>query len=1061
MDDLNITTVKERLSHLGISASTPGLSGNDRQKELIRRLNEHNKISQENSSINGTGPIKVPSIADLSMAELKSRLELLNESTSTPSLTGDERKKELMKRLTAAICSDENGTNKTLDQIMDRNSNSTTEIAKVIRSEPPESIASTKENTPKFSLSHSVSKKQELSPPAVISTLSSGLETTTASQISEMKKELVRLQNKRAVVIASRLSGINQDIELKKCESNCIEVETEITSIRQLKNTNISTVSGLLVSSIRVENGKKFPIDQLLLRLEKIKLEWKEQVCIHRQRVRDEENQSLVHGLELEVQLNDKIRTANYSKSKTKRRLDDLRALDAKYGSDMESNPVVAVTDDMSKEIKKKELSIDNIYLTKPNNNNNSPISSSDMITTNKLSLNNMNDNNICYPIKRTVSFGTSEPENIENLQEPIVAIPSLQQSISDKPTSALRGSSGSVKAGRIKMGSISFGPAPPVSPPPAILPTFDNSTCSVDMKNPKSISNNSSTKISESSKSLTTSVTNVTSTATTSTTNVTATSDTTATSTSNVTTFSGDMKGSHSDSDSEDGSGVSDGESETGGTLAPMPVNAMLEEEEDEDEEEKRLHLKALREHVKVLLSIGDMKAAESFLTQALDVDPFDLRTLHSFALFLHQRKGELSRAEAFFRRALQISMPNLLIQMQNKEKLSLTTSTSNEYIIPEAKNESYQSIEKEIFEDVIQLQPGHGTHRLKVKAIVRLLLDYGSFLTRAKGDIEAGLAVLRKAVELAPENSQALSALAKVLAESEYSSSSPVTSTSTGSRRDEIDPTSSHGKSGMKEAEELYGKALRADPNNATILGWYAKLLRKSGRLAQAEVMYKGAVSKSAGTGGKAEALALCNYACFVCKHRKDQARAFVMFQDALVRFPKHKGLIKNFNYLNRHFSIHKTNAVVSFSVTAPLTSSSSSTTGVGQNIPNDVDKIAATPSQQLRQVIEDRDVEQSEINSKQQELTDRIALQALASTQYQNLIETLEAQLQIAIETRELLYTSSRSNQSLHKKYISEIVLKDEEIIILKKQIQESQSAKELLDLDINMKKEYSDR
>ena len=48
--------------------------------------------------------IAVPSLSHLTMAELRSRLTALGIDSSTPGLSGDERRTELMKRLVSSIC---------------------------------------------------------------------------------------------------------------------------------------------------------------------------------------------------------------------------------------------------------------------------------------------------------------------------------------------------------------------------------------------------------------------------------------------------------------------------------------------------------------------------------------------------------------------------------------------------------------------------------------------------------------------------------------------------------------------------------------------------------------------------------------------------------------------------------------------------------------------------------------------------------------------------------------------------------------------------------------------
>ena len=65
---------------------------------------------------------EVPSLGDLSLSEIRSRLTSLGEGTSTPGLTGEERRAELMRRLVGAICGNgdtgDTETSEVLEDIM-------------------------------------------------------------------------------------------------------------------------------------------------------------------------------------------------------------------------------------------------------------------------------------------------------------------------------------------------------------------------------------------------------------------------------------------------------------------------------------------------------------------------------------------------------------------------------------------------------------------------------------------------------------------------------------------------------------------------------------------------------------------------------------------------------------------------------------------------------------------------------------------------------------------------------------------------------------------------------
>jgi Tfp pilus assembly protein PilF len=162
-----------------------------------------------------------------------------------------------------------------------------------------------------------------------------------------------------------------------------------------------------------------------------------------------------------------------------------------------------------------------------------------------------------------------------------------------------------------------------------------------------------------------------------------------------------------------------------------------------------------------------------------------------------------------------------------------------------------------------------------LRVRSVIRLLLTYANFLKRSKADIEAAATVYAKAVELGPEHAKALAAYAHFLCEE-------------------------GGQQYVEDALGLFSRALKAEPHNVVHALWYAKLLRRCGKVAQAGIMYDVAHKFSNGTGRKIEATAICNLATFFYKQRKDPDKAQNLFVEGLARFPRHKGLVKNYSVL-----------------------------------------------------------------------------------------------------------------------------------------------------------------
>jgi Tfp pilus assembly protein PilF len=205
-----------------------------------------------------------------------------------------------------------------------------------------------------------------------------------------------------------------------------------------------------------------------------------------------------------------------------------------------------------------------------------------------------------------------------------------------------------------------------------------------------------------------------------------------------------------------------------------------------------------------------------------------------------------------------------------------------------------------------------------------MRLLLNYASFVNRARGDVEGAFIIYRKAYRIDETNPKVLAHFAHFLAEE----GGDLMNSPSKNKGNAINSFSNI------EAERLFSLALKSNPNDALIALWYAKLLRKVGKIGQAELMYKvaydickrfsssnesrpilpnicnstenkGPMERSKKIGDKSlriEAACLCNYATFIFRQRKDLQRAKELFVTGLRKFPMHKGLLKNFGgFLN----------------------------------------------------------------------------------------------------------------------------------------------------------------
>ena len=121
--------------------------------------------------------------------------------------------------------------------------------------------------------------------------------------------------------------------------------------------------------------------------------------------------------------------------------------------------------------------------------------------------------------------------------------------------------------------------------------------------------------------------------------------------------------------------------------------------------------------------------------------------------------------------------------------------------------------------------------TKKTHVSTVLRLLLNFAAFINRAKGDVEGAFIIYRKAYRIDETNPKVLAHFAHFLAEEGgdliNSPSKNSSSKALGGR--------SRSQFSTAEAERLFELALRSNPKDAMIAMWYAKLLRKAGKLGQ----------------------------------------------------------------------------------------------------------------------------------------------------------------------------------------------------------------------------------
>ena len=335
-------------------------------------------------------------------------------------------------------------------------------------------------------------------------------------------------------------------------------------------------------------------------------------------------------------------------------------------------------------------------------------------------------------------------------------------------------------------------------------------------------------------------------------------------------------------------------------------------ESERDEiDECNYHTQIRELLKHASVLEGHNELEKAESLYEKALLLGPTDLKVLDSFAVFLHKKKGEISRAESFFRRAVQVYAPQLMMDL--KIGVSKGARPPLESPIQSPNSASSSPIAKS------PMDPWEEKgSRTSVASVIRLLLNYAAFINRGKGDVEGAFIIYRRAYRIDATNAKVLAHFAHFLAEEGGDFINSPSKNATNERNRSFTTL---------EAERLFSLALKSNPGDPLIALWYAKLLKKDRKFGQSELMYKvayescislrklrekhaidlpdGAVmhnytrSKSA----RVEAAAICNYATFIHRVRKDVDRAKLLFVDGITRFPTHKGMIKSISSFLKH--------------------------------------------------------------------------------------------------------------------------------------------------------------
>lgn len=236
-------------------------------------------------------------------------------------MVGEPRRKELMKRLTTAVCggpseeealeaererAHEEAVQRELAKFAEKQAKQSktaekfNDMPSALYRRPPADddevlIVPEKEkvvvSAPNNAHVLATYAQEEAAPAVSLSSISNSNVYLSETEANTLKKNIKKLQNRRAVAIANLLSGPSQDPALKVAEKMVIKTEAELSRLKDLKSSSNSHTSssstasgkyggGKLVSSVLIDNGAMMDNDTLVKKLETLRMESKQQVCL-------------------------------------------------------------------------------------------------------------------------------------------------------------------------------------------------------------------------------------------------------------------------------------------------------------------------------------------------------------------------------------------------------------------------------------------------------------------------------------------------------------------------------------------------------------------------------------------------------------------------------------------------------------------------------------------------------------------------------------------------------------------------------------------------------------
>ena len=142
------------------------------------------------------------------------------------------------------------------------------------------------------------------------------------NEISELKKLIKRLGNKRSMYVASKLSGSNQDETLKALNEDLNDVENDYSRVKFAEDRGESYVKLNMLKleflvPLSLGRSDQLSLESAYTQLEEMRAQVKEQIKLRRQQIREEADAHPEYGLAAEEVLKQRMNAAVLANTKT------------------------------------------------------------------------------------------------------------------------------------------------------------------------------------------------------------------------------------------------------------------------------------------------------------------------------------------------------------------------------------------------------------------------------------------------------------------------------------------------------------------------------------------------------------------------------------------------------------------------------------------------------------------------------------------------------------------------------------------------------------------------